>query len=404
MGSKEGKKDSNLNIDNNHNFHILNFSNLSHNINKRVNYDKNSSNNFFNNDLSREISNISSINDNHHNNNSSILNLKDLNNSSFNKININNNNSGHAKNEKNINVLESDSKLTIDKILLLSKISVIKMIKIIMIIFIIFGIIFIVYYITKIILGFIIITKIGMLHHDFKTLCSQYNEVIHYWTSIKTLIILPNKTTSLDLINAEIHFNKLNNEVLNLLRTRVNNYKRIKSLYSIIYETKTSYDLLEADFCGTHERCYDLLNSSNNVLLNGLNSAVSLYGKEIETYYRDYIKVKDIMKNKNDIKKYLIKESFSILNSNIDHVVSLMQEKFFQEFIKDENEIKREFIKEIKLLNIIALFYCIALNLFTLLFVFSYVNNIIEYVESSAMRIILSICHFKNKTKEKACL
>jgi len=404
FGSKGDKKDINSNNDNNHNFHILNFSNLAHNINKKVNYDKNSSNNLFNNDLTREISNISSINDNHQNNNSSILNLKDLNNSSLNKININNNNSINAQNEKNINIKESDSKLTIDKMLLLSKISIIKMIKFIMIIFIIFGIIFIVYYIIKIILGFIIITKIGMLHHDFKTLCSQYNEVIHYWKSIKTLIILPNITISVDLINAESYFNKLNNEVFNLLSTRINNYKRIKSFYSIIYETKTSKDLLEADFCRSHEKCYDLLKNSKNVLLNGLNSAISLYGKEIETYYRDYIKVKDIIKTKEDIKKYLIKDSFSILSSFIDHVLSLMQEKFFQEFIKDEYEIKKKFIDEIKLLNIIALCYCIALNLFTLLFVFSYVNNIIEYVESSSMRIILSICHFKNKIKEKAFL
>ena len=394
---KGGSKDSNLNIDNNHNFHILNFFSLSNNINKRINYDKYSSNN---NDLSKEISNISSIYDNRQNNNSSILNLKDLNNSSFNKMNINNNNnSSNDKNEKNINILESDSKLTIDKILSLSKVSVIKMIKFIMIIFIIFGIIFIVYYVIKIILGFIIITKIGMLHHDFKILCSQYNEVIYYWKSIKTLIILPNIAMPLDLINSETYFNELNNEVLNLISTRINNYKRIKSLYSIIYDAKTSSDLLKANFCNSHDKCYDLLKNTKNVLLNGLHSAVSLIGKEIETYYREYIKVKNIIKTKEDIKKYLIKESFSMVSSNIDHIVSFMQEKFFQEFIKDENEIKIEFINEIKILNIVALCYCIALNLFTLLFVFSYVNNIIEYVENSAMRIILSICHFKNKIK-----
>jgi hypothetical protein len=270
--------------------------------------------------------------------------------------------------------------------------------------FIIFGIIFIFYFITKIILGFIIITKIGMMHHDFKTLCSQYNEVVHYWNNIKTLIILPNITTSLDLINSEMYFNKLNNDVLNLLSTRINKYKRVKKLYSIIFETKTSDDLIQADFCKEHNKCSDLLKSPKNVLLNGLSSAVSLYGKEIETYYRDYIKVKDIIQNKEDIKKYLIKESFSILNSNLEHIMSLIQEKFFKEFIKDENEIQRYFISEIKLLNIIALCYCIFLNLFTLSFVFGYVNSIMVFVENSTMRIILSICHFKNKFKEKVLL
>ena len=394
------KKNSNANINSSHNLHLLNFSNLSHNYNKRVDYNKNSSNNIHINDFSKEFSDISNISDNHQNN-SSIIKFKEMNNSSFNKIN---NASKNANNEKNLNIFESDLNLTIDKILLLSKVEIIKMIKIIMIIFIIFGIIFIVYYITKIILGFVIITKIGMLHHDFKILCSQYNEIVHYWNNIKTLIILPNITTTKDLMNSEIYFTKLNNDVFNLLSARIKNYKNINKLYSIILETKTSNDLLEADFCKENNRCHDLLKSPINVFLNGLNSAISLYGKEIETYYRDYIKVKDILKEKEDIKKYLIHESFSILNSNIDYIMSLIQEKFFREFIKDENQIKRQFINEIKLLNIIALCYCIILNLFTLLFVFGYVNSIIVLVENSTMRIILSICNFKNKFKEKVFL
>ena len=395
-----GKKNSNANINSSHNLHLLNFSNLSHNYNKRVDYNKNSSNNIHINDFSKEFSDISNISDNHQNN-SSIINFKEMNNSSFNK---NNNAPKNASNKKNLNIFESDLNLTIDKILLLSKVEIIKMIKIIMIIFIIFGIIFIVYYITKIILGFVIITKIGMLHHDFKILCSQYNEIVHYWNNIKTLIILPNITTTKDLMNSEIYFTKLNNDVLNLLSTKIKNYKNINKLYSIIFEAKTSDDLLKADFCKENKRCHDLLKSPINVFLNGLNSAISLYGKEIEAYYRDYIKVKDILNEKEDIKKYLIHESFSILNSNIDYIMSLIQEKFFREFIKDENQIKRQFINEIKLLNIIALCYCIILNLFTLLFVFGYVNSIIVLVENSTMRIILSICNFKNKFKEKVFL
>ena len=398
----KSKKNTNTNVKIGLNLHLLNFSNLTHNINKREENKNKSSNNILYQVLAREAHNISNISDNHQNN-SSIINLKDMSNSSFNiNNNINYNDNKNEENKKNLN--ESDLNLTIDKILLLSKVEIIKMIKIIMIAFIIFGIIFIFYFITKIILGFVIITKIGMMHHDFKVLCSQYNEIAHYWNSIKTLIILPNITTSLDLINSEMYFNKLNNDVLNLLSTRINKYKRVKNLYSIIFETNTSDDLLEADFCKGHNKCSDLLKSPKNVLLNGLSSAVSLYGKEIETYYRDYIKVKDFIKTKEDIKKYLIKESFSKLNSNIDHIMSLIQEKFFMEFIKDENQIKREFISEIKLLNIIALCYCIILNLFTILFVFDYVNNIIVFVENSAMRIIISICHFKNKLKEKVLL
>ena len=397
------------------NIHKLNFTNLSQNIYHEKNQinDKtmNKSNTAYKSERepyenNNNNSNILNLNNN---NNSSIINLKEMKSSLINNDSVLN---GSKTNDSSLKIkkrnenddIESNnsSKLTIGKILFLSKVTQIKMIKMIMIVFILFSVFFIVYYIIKIILGFIIITKIGKMYEDFKALCSFYNEVIHYWNNMKTLFILPNSIVATDLNNVEEYFGKKTEDVLNILSTRINTYKRISKLYDYLFNSNSTYDLLEANFCGDQKRCYGLINSTQNILLNGLSAAISIYGKEIENFYKDYLKVKDIIKSKDDIKKYFIKDTFIILGSNINHIISHIEEKFFKDFLEDEDEIKNGFYNEIKIFNLIALIYCIALNLFSLLFVFNYVNKIIALVETSSTRIVDAICHLKYKIKE-AC-
>ena len=395
----KGKKSEELT-----NIHKLNFSNLSQNFLK----DKDKTNDV---ELVNKSSNSFIIENNH--NNSSIINLKEINNSLINNSSLLNTSKGNdnalkdkKKNEKeNLDIKSKmnsnmNSNLTIEKILLFSKVIIIRMIKIILIIFIVFSVIFIVYYIIKIVLGFLAITKIGKMYSDFKVLCSFYNEVIHYWNNLKTLIILPNSIVATDLNNVEKYFNKKKDDVVNILSTRINTYKRISKLYGYIFNSNSTDNLLQANFCDDKKKCYEVINSTQNILLNGLNAAISIYGKEIENFYKDYLEVKDMIASKEDIKKYFIKDKFSILGININHIISHIEEKFFKDFLADEEEIKFRFYNEIKILNLIALLYCIALNLFSLLFVFNYVNKIISLVEISSMRIVEAICHIKNKIKE----
>jgi hypothetical protein len=394
------KKDTNTNstslikIDNESNdIHKLNFSNLSNfkANNKALNQN---SNNLSNNDnITDKIQN-----------NSSLINFKEISNNSLslNNSSLINSNKTNTENNKEADISNiSESILSIEKIVLLSKVILIQTVKIIMIIFIVFSIIFIVYYFIKIILGFIIIKKIGKLYEDFKVLCSHYNEVIHYWNNMKTLFILPNATVNTNFNDIEKYFNRKNNDVLNLISTRISSYKRISILYYYLFNSKTPEDLLKANFCGSYNSCFTTINSTQNILLNGLNSAVSLYGKEIENFYRDYDKVKNNIKDKEDIKEFFIKDTFTILGMNINNIIIHIEEKFFSDFLEDEEEIKAGFYTEIKIFNVIALCYCIVLNLFSLLFVFNYINKIIAFVENSTMRIILAICHLKNKIREQ---
>ena len=331
-------------------------------------------------------------------NNSSILNFKELNNFSFNAINLDNK-SSEKNNKENYN--EINIKLTIDKIIFFSEIILIKIIRYLMTILILASIIFIVYYIIKIIFGFIVINKLRHLYDDFKILCSQYSEIIFYWNNIKTLFILPNRKIETNLNNTEIYFNKLNNDVYILFLNRINNYEKTSKFYNQLFNFNSTNDLISADFCNGHKRCYNLINNPQNVLLNGINFAFSLYAKTIEGFYRDLLKEKNKIKNKEDIKTYLRKENYALMNSNLIHIISFINEKFFKLFLFDEKKLIKKFYILIIVLNLISFIYCILLNIFIVFFVFNYINKVIDFIEVSSSRIICSICNFKIKIKEK---
>ena len=235
------------------------------------------------------------------------------------------------------------------------------------------------------------------MYDDFRIIVSQYNKIIHYWNNMKTLFILPNTTIETDINNIEKYFNSMNTDVLNVLSSRIDNYKRIKVLYDYLFNSNSQDDLLQADFCGNFAKCFELINSTQNILLNGLNSAVALYEKEIYNYYKDYIKIKDMIKTKEDIKENFIKDNFIILGMNINHIIGHLQEKFFKDFLEDEKDIAYNYHIEIKTFSLISLFNCIILNIYSLLFIFSYINKNIEFVESSTFRIVSSFCHMKKK-------
>ena len=298
---------------------------------------------------------------------------------------------GQSKNSMSLYEENDKNDLNIEKVIIISKPIMIRIIKIIFIIFIILSIVYIAFYIASIVIGFIIIQEIREMYDDFRVLVSQYNEVIHYWNNMKTLFILPNSEVTTDINNIEKFFSSINVNVLNILAGRINNYKRIKILYNYLFNSHTQEELLNANFCGDFKMCYELINSTQNILLNGLNSAVTLYEKAIYNYYQDYIKVKDTISTKDDIKVNFIKDNFIILGINLNHIFSHLEEKFFRDFLEDEKDIANNYQSEIKAFSLISLFYCIILNIYSLIFIFSYINKNIEFVESSTSRIVSSI-------------
>ena len=292
---------------------------------------------------------------------------------------------------------EEDYELTIDKIFHKTKVSTLKSIKIIIIIFIIFTLIFIIYSFYKILTFILFIQKFNNIVKDFSSMILQYNEVIRYWNNIKTLFILPNVTQSIHLEETENYFYGINNKVNYILNNRINNYKRIKNLYEVLSDSSRHLNETGIDFCLGHQKCLDVF-YSNELLTKDVESTVNLYAKEIENYYKDFNPNKNKIESIDDIKRLFINDKYELLSLNINHVFIYIEQVFLKFFMEDEKDIMNQFHFENKILNSIEVCYCALLNLFSALFVYTYINRIIYSVEISANRINESIQRIKLKS------
>ena len=81
----------------------------------------------------------------------------------------------------------------------------------------------------------------------------------------------------------------------------------------------------------------------------------------------------------------------------MNHYFIYIEQVFLKFFILDEKDIINKFHFEIKILNSIEVCYCALLNLFSALFVYTYINRIIFSVEISSIRINESIQRIKLK-------
>ena len=364
----------------NDDIHILNNKELNNITNNSVNNMNNSTN---------IILNSSVTNSNNNNNNSSLIstpNLISTNNrtrknyevDNFSKILKNDNKSIY---DDKVNMQENEElKLTIDKILFQTKITVLNSIQLIIIIFIIFTTIFIVYYVYKLIVSLLFISNFQNIINDFKTLSSQYNLIIRYWNNLKTLFILPNTSLEIDLNNTEEYFIEFNSQVNYIYKYRIKRYKRISDLYDILLSNEIKENATSIDFCLNHSRCEEIKNSNTFLFSNGIDSTVNLYAKEITNFYKDFYPIKNDIKTKDDIRRVFINEKYHVLSSNLNHVVIFLEELFFKYFLEDEIDIVNNFYLKIKILNIIEICYCALLNLFSVLFVHTFVTRIIYSV------------------------
>ena len=398
---------SKSNLSNMHSYNnLLNNSNYANN-DKSLQVLNEGIHNLNNKDLN-DISNNSMTNNSRNYSTNLILNSSHISNSTITNNIINNNsiligsNTLERKNENNIiddltmnTNTNNEDKITIEKILSKTNITMIYSIKYLIIVFIIFTLIFIVYYIYKLIISLLFISNFQYILNDFKSLTLQYNYIIRYWNLVKTLFILPNATLYHNLNETEEYFTDINNKINQIYENRIKNYKSISTLYDILLDTSKDKNISSIDFCSNHKRCNDIKNSSMYLLTNGIESTINLYAKEISNYYKDFKKVKNTIKNKTDIINNFIDERYTILSSNINHVIIYLEELFFSYFYNDEKEIVNDFYLKIKLLNVIEVCYCALLNLFSILFVYNFITRIIYSVEEGSKRINNSIRRMK---------
>jgi hypothetical protein len=341
-----------------------------------------------------ELNNLSNLS---HNNMNNSTNLSNINNDSS-LISLNN------KDIKKDNLFDDLIKnksinntytITIEKILFQTRVTMLNSIYLLIIILITVSLIFCIYYIYKLVISLLFTSNFQNIINDFKALSLQYNNIVRYWIEIKQLFILPNSHIHYDLNKTEEHFIKINNNINNIYKNRIKNYRLTSTLYDCLFNISSDKNLSNIDFCFGYKRCNQIKNSNRFLLSNGIESTINLYAKEISNYYKDFKRIKNNIKNKNDIKNYFIDDKYKILSSNINHIIIYIEELFFNHFYNDEKEIVNDFYLKIKILNIIEVCYCALLNIVSIFFVYNFINRIIHSVEETSNRINNSIRRMK---------
>ena len=297
-----------------------------------------------------------------------------------------------------LDIIDEDNyELTIDKIFLKTKISMLKSIKLLVIFSIIFTLIFIIYSLYKLLAVVFFFSKFNNVITDFSTMILQFNEVIRYWNNIQTLFVLPKSNHDKDLNETENYFYKINSRVNYIKNNRIDNYKRVKSLYEMLSDSSTDFNSVGIDFCLNHRGCINAF-YNQTLLSTDIESTVNLYTKEIENYFKDFYPNKDKIKTKEDIIKFFINDKYELLSIYINHVFIYIEQVFLKFYMQDEKDIIDNFGLQIRILNIIELCYCAVLNLISVFFVYTYINKIISSVEISSIRINESLQRIKLKS------
>ena len=166
---------------------------------------------------------------------------------------------------------------------------------------------------------------------------------------------------------------------------------------SILSDSSIDLNTTGIDFCLGHEGCLKVF-YTKDLLSKDIESTVNLYAKEIENYYKDFYPNKNNIETKEDIIRLFINDKYELLSLNINHVFIYIEQVFLKYFMLDEKDIIDKFHLEVKVLNVIELCYCALLNLFSVFFVYTYINIIIASVEISSIRINESIQRIKLKS------
>ena len=95
------------------------------------------------------------------------------------------------------------------------------------------------------------------------------------------------------------------------------------------------------------------------------------------------------------VKQKFIDKKFEQVDTNLNFVLSLVQERIYKAFLEDAISLKDKFQNQINIFNSLAIIYCVLLGLFVMLYVLNKVKKMTNIVEVSTMRLNKAFCFIK---------
>ena len=147
--------------------------------------------------------------------------------------------------------------------------------------------------------------------YDISALSNKYSSLYYFFNTLGTLLIFPDdnrkKIFENILENMNDFIEKQNNNILNILSNKRNNYRETSTFYDILMLSKNnSTEVLRKYIC---EGCLLFLDSYKNIFSSGLDFSYKFYLSEVQSIFLDYKKLKnktDFCQTKNISKSKII--------------------------------------------------------------------------------------------------
>ena len=245
--------------------------------------------------------------------------------------------------------------------------------------------------------------KYNRIFHNMSILTNRYAFMYYYFNTIRLIIILPNRSSYLEMYedvmkNMSERFEIENSEFIDILSSSIKDYDEINKLFNMLKETSgVSFNEVKQIVCHQNQVCEAYIESNRNLLHSGVDFASKTIITEISNIYMDY----KTIKNKEDIDEikrtlfYTKDSQFINIGNMLNYFFIYVEEKIFNCFETDEINLNSSYIRMMTFLNFFSIFITIFIFLFVTFFIFISIYKYSEPIKESSYRINCSFLHTK---------
>ena len=282
--------------------------------------------------------------------------------------------------------------------------SIIYLIKKYIIIMIIIILLIIIYSLYKINYNNIYIQQSNYFYNDFKIISTKYSYLYYYFITLKSLLIYHEnsdrwKDALYIMENYYKDINQLDKEYNEILKHRTASYKYVSQLLELLqYNKNDSSEYIKNIICSNLTSCQNYLQSEDNIFYSGID-----YGfKTCFTFMNNIVLDYKTINNKTNVDEIIASITgpqlyeFKRLRKAFSNIFFYVQEMIYSSFEIDQNNFRKQYRRNMNILNILSFLFSILVSLFAFIFIFIGIRNFTKRIKDSTLRINLSFYYIKN--------
>ena len=193
--------------------------------------------------------------------------------------------------------------------------------------------------------------------------------------------------------------NQLDKEYNEILKHRTASYKYVSQLLELLqYNKKDSSEYIKNIICSNLTSCQNYLKSEDNIFYSGID-----YGfKTCFTFMNNIVLDYKTINNKTNVDEIIESITgpqlyeFKRLRKAFSNIFFYVQEMIYSSFEIDQNNFRKQYRRNMNILNILSFLFSILVSLFAFIFIFIGIRNFTKRIKDSTLRINLSFYYIKN--------